>query len=186
MSVGLHFNNEYFTSYISISIFSGEIASLIRFIINVLRNRKFYRSFLDAFKRILPLSSTLWSFGDVILDVIQTMKYYKLAYHKYSISRMYFMLSMISFIAPSIMCFFMMVCRHRGFQILYFFIGNKINSFSRPVKYLLSIFEILVGIPIYLMLSLVFCFILVPCIMFRYGKDQLLKGLDDERKMKGQ
>ena len=112
--------------------------------INFLRNRQFLVAFIDAFKRILPLCLTLWSHGDVILDIIQTNKYHKLAYYDYkdipySISPMYFILSITSFITPLLLCFIMLIWRHRGFKILEFMIGKKIQSFNLILRCFLKL-----------------------------------------------
>ena len=152
--------------------------------INFLRNRQFLVAFIDAFERILPLCLTLWSHGDVILDIIQTKKYYTLAYHKYkSISPMYFILSITSFITPLLLCFIMLIWRHRGFKILEYVMVKKIQSFNLILRCFLRMIDIVIGIPTYLMLSLIFCYILVPYIMTKNGLEQLLKGIDENRKL---
>ena len=163
--------------------------SLIYRVCNMYANRHQFVIFGEAFNRILPLMLSLWAQGDLILDVIQTKKYYKLAHQNndysnkretYSVSSLYFIFSIVSFIMPVLFSFVMQIYRNKGFKVLKWFSGQKSNALGPTKRFFYLFAEVIIGIPVYFISSVLFCYIIVPVILINHGMTVIRNGANDD------
>ena len=81
-------------------------------VLHIMGHRKYYAIVIALPLRVAPFLISLWTYGDVILDVGQTTKYYQLSVGgggefnntHYIISPYYFAVSVFSFMLPVLIC----------------------------------------------------------------------------------
>lgn len=159
------------------------IINLLYRILHIVRARQHFQAFYILLFRISPLILSLWAYGDVMLDIVQTNKYKNLSSNAstYSISPYYFRFALLSFIMPVILCFSLIVYNYNGFRVLELCLGNRMRNSNPLTKCFYLTIEIIIGIPSYLILSIIFYYIVIPIVKFKHGLDTIRKGEDENR-----
>ena len=162
---------------------------LIYRVLHIARNRIYFEIFVAMIFRILPFLLAIWEHADVILDIVQANKYKRLSATgsimedgtTYSISHNYFLLSVTSFIFPVVLTFALILYNYKGFKVLELTLGDDARYSKFIVTCFFVVAEITVGIPTYLFLSAIFCYIVIPAILTRHGIHTIAKGQDEDR-----
>ena len=166
-----------------------DIALTIYLLFNVYANRQHFKIFVETFNRVLPLMLSIWCQGDVILDAIQTKKYYELAYKNdtYSndgrnifISPLYFYFSLISFIMPVILSILLQLYLNRGFNMLKRWFGEKPQDLSFAKKIIFNFAKIMLEVPIYFISSVIFYYVVIPVVLINHGLKTIRTGINDD------
>jgi len=164
-------------------------------LLHILRSPKRFKIFTNILTRMLPLLVAFWQYADIGLDIVQTRKYRNLWQNKKSpfppISPFYWIFSMISLFVPTLLSFCLILYHWNGFRVIRYLTGNrKLNSNLlqtfhidkiTTLMILLLTLEFIIGIPIYLVLSVMFYYIAVPMVLIQHGLDTIRKGKEDER-----
>ena len=167
---------------------------LIPRLLHILKSPKRFKIFITMLNRTLPLFFSLWSYVDIILDIIQTRKYRAFALHKDGflkvatrssirhdpISPNYWIFSVFSLFMPIILSFALIAYNH-GFRVFQVFVGDITRNSNFLTRLVFRTFEFIIGMPVYLILSVIFYYIIVPIVLTKFGLDMVRKGEDDER-----
>jgi hypothetical protein len=145
--------------------------------------RKRVGVFTNILNRTIPLAISLWTYGDIILDVIQTIKYRNFAHidgiassnRAFTISPYYYITSMLSFCIPVILCFVIVMYNVLG---PYFKDVGSNHSWKMWVFFAL---ELVIGIPCYLLASAILCYIVIPIMLLYHGLETITNGYDEEK-----
>ena len=185
--------NDYESALFDVNLWFATVTGIIGLfyrMLNIYANRHLFMIFLETLNRILPIILSLWSQGDVFLDILQARKYYELAYGNktlsntgeiYRVSPLYFTFSIVSFVMPVLFVFVFRIYVNKGFKILRLCIGDKVQNEKPTKRVFISIFEVILGIPIYLISSVMFCYVVIPIILINHGLTVIREGpsIDD-------
>ena len=149
-----------------------------------------YRKFgliFKHFNQIVPLFCSIWSIVDVLFDILQTFKYKKLAFdgvknengQVYTLSPLYFFFSFASLVTPVVLSFILIIRQNQGLTIIRKLIGKEPENLTTKILYLVA--EVIIGIPILIFLSFLFCYIVIPGTLMKNGLETVRKGVDRER-----
>ena len=158
--------------------------------VNIYVNRHLFMIFLETLNRILPSILSIWSQEDVFLNILQARKYYELAYGNntfsntgeiYRVSPLYFTFSIVFFVMPVLFVFVFRIYVNKGFKILRLWNGETIQNETPAKRVFDSIFEVILGVPIYLISSVLFCYVVIPIILINHGLTVIREGpsIDD-------
>ena len=149
---------------------------LIYRILHIIIARNRCGVFVSILTRTIPLLVSMWTCADMLLDVNQTIKYQKLAFGEkldtigFHISPLYLIASLLSFFAPVMICNVIVMYK----RLQPYFDGREINWVLFGIQFLFTI-------PIYFLLSIILCYIVIPMILFYHGWKTMANGYDDER-----
>ena len=153
-------------------------AYMVYRLIQLYKARSHFRPLLSAFKRTIPLFQAFWSLVDIILDIIQTRKY-KLLSITICISPLYFMLSILSFIFPVIICFITLLMKQKNTIF-----SPKAQNKSCPYTLSGMLYYIVRKIALfflYLIIAVILYYIILPIVLVKISLDTIRKGEDEER-----
>ena len=155
----------------------------------VYRNYSKFQDVILKLKQMKPLIFSIFHLVDVTLDLHQTSKYYRFAYKITqnkdvdisAISPVYFIVSIISLISPVIISFIILMRKRKDFLIHRIVNGKTPTDvkITKQIFYLLV--EVMIAMPVYAILSFLFCYLIIPVVLIKNGVDTLRKGHDGER-----
>ena len=165
------------------------IAYLIYRLIQIYKAKTHFERFRAVITRTVPFLTALWSVIDVILDVLQTRKYKVLSDCQsleklvcnsliICISPLFFTFSIASFVFPVILCFMALLIGHKESA---FHINVDTYCSNRLLVTFCYILKMLVLPLLYLPISVIMYYAIVPIIMIKNGLDTIRKGEDAER-----
>ena len=175
---------------------------LIPTMLHILRNHKHFQILINTLTQILPVFLSLWAYGDLLLDIVQTKKYHNFAFVQnltlnetaynlnynssgniHSISPLYFIFSLLSFITPVMLCFALIIHNYKGIRILRICNTDKLRSSKPPVRFFCFAIELLIGVFICSMLSVMLFYVVIPLILINHGFNTIKNGGNNEEEL---
>ena len=155
----------------------------------IYRNYANFQEVIHILKQIIPLIFSIHHLVDVTLDLHQTTKYYRFAYKitqnkdvdVSDISPVYFFVSIISLLAPVLITFILLIRKKKDLIIMRIITGKTPKDVKITKKIVFLLIEAMIAIPVYVSLSFLFCYLIIPLILIKNGVDTLRKGNDGER-----
>ena len=82
---------------------------------------------------------------------------------------------------PVLFVFVFRIYVNKGFKILRLWNGETIQNETPAKRVFDSIFEVILGVPIYLISSVLFCYVVIPIILINHGLTVIREGpsIDD-------